>query len=106
MGVLLTFFNAVYWNSKGTNSLVTNFTGTSLTTSIVLYSASTQLGFCNLHRHFIVYDSIATLWIDIKDVFNPIIGLPLNVIIVSIGICLLIWLFVFLFQKQKKPRPV
>lgn len=90
MGVLLTLFNAVYWSSKSPSYLFTNFTGTSLTTSVVLYAASNQLGFCALHRHFIVYDCIATLWIDIKDVLEPMIGLPLNFVIVSIGIGLFV----------------
>lgn len=101
MGLLLTLFNAVYWNSYVTKSPINNLTGTSVTTSIIMYTASTQLGFCKLHRHFIVYDSIASIWVDMKEIIAPLIGFKINFLIVSIGVILLIWLIVYLVKKKK-----
>lgn len=102
MGLLLTLFNAVYWNSYATP--INNLTGTSVTTSIIMYTASTQLGFCKLHRYFIVYDSIASIWVDMKEIVEPLIGFKINFIIVTIGVILLIWLIIYLVKK-KKPGP-
>lgn len=102
MGLLLTLFNAVYWNSYVTP--INNLTGTSVTTSIIMYTASTQLGYCKLHRHFIVYDSIASIWVDMKEIVTPLVGFKINFAIVTIGIILLIWLVVYLVKK-KKPGP-
>lgn len=99
-GLFLLLFNAVFWSNC--TSPINNITGTSVTTSVVLYTASTQLKFCALHRHFIVYDSFASLWIDIKKIIDPIIGIKINFFIVLIGVVLVIWLIVFLVKKRKK----
>lgn len=101
MGLFLLLFNAVFWSNC--TSPINNLTGTSVTTSVVLYTASTQLKFCTLHRHFIVYDSLASLWIDIKKIIDPLICFRINFFIVAIGIILVIWLLVFLLSKKKKP---
>lgn len=104
MGLFLTLSNAVYWNNYGRKNFINNFTETSISTSLVLYAASTQLGFCQLHKHFIVYDSIASAWVDVKKIIDPTIGYGINFIVVLIGIILIIWLLVHLVKK-KKPGP-
>lgn len=100
MGLFLLLFNSVFWGRH--SSSINNITGTSVTTSVILYSASCQLKFCTIHRHFIIYDSIASLWVDIKEILDPIIGMKINFFIVLVGVILFIWLIVFLI-KRKKP---
>lgn len=103
MGIFLLGFNAVYWNNCSKESPINNITGTSISTSVILYAASTQLNFCHMHKHFIVYDSIASVWIDVKKIIDPLIGIKINFVVIILGIILIIWLLVFLFKKKKKP---
>ena len=39
MGIFLLGFNAVYWNNCSKESPINNITGTSVSTSIILYAA-------------------------------------------------------------------
>ena len=53
-----------------------------------------------MHKHFIVYDSIASVWIDIKKILDPLIGIKINFVVIILGIILIIWLLVFLLKKK------
>lgn len=100
MGIFLLSFNAVYWNNCSKKSPINNITGTSVSTSIILYAASTQLNFCIIHKYFIIYDSIASVWIDIKKILDPLVGIKINFVVIILGIILIIWLLVFLLKKK------
>ena len=100
MGIFLLSFNAVYWNNCSKESPINNITGTSVSTSIILYAASIQLNFCLIHKYFIIYDSIASVWIDIKKILDPLIGIKINFVVIVSGIILIIWLLVFLLKKK------
>ena len=66
----------------------------------ILYAASIQLNFCLIHKYFIIYDSIASVWIDIKKILDPLIGIKINFVVITLGIILIIWLLVFLLKKK------
>lgn len=103
MGLFLLSFNVAYWNNCEKESSINNITGTSVSTTVILYAASIQLNFCKLHKHFIIYDGIASIWVDLKKILDPFIGIKINFVIVGIGIILVIWLIIFLLKKRKKP---
>lgn len=103
MGLFLMFYLAIGWRGYFNMTPINNIAGTSLITSIILYTASVQLNYCQTHRCFIIYDSIASLWVDIKKIVGPIVGMPINFIIVLIGIILFIWLLILLVKQRKKP---
>lgn len=103
MGMFLLTFNVAYWNNCSKESSINNITGTSVSTTVILYAASVQLNFCRLHKHFIIYDGVASVWVDLKKILDPIIGIKINFLIVGIGIILVIWLIIFLLKKRKKP---
>lgn len=105
MGILLLVFNVIFWSNCTKVSPINNITGTSISTSLVLYSASVRLNFCQLHRTFIVYDSFASIWIDLKKIVDPIIGAQINLVIVISGVVLIVWLIMFVWKKWKKPGP-
>lgn len=103
MGILLLVFNVIFWSNYTKVSPINNITGTSVSTSLILYSASVRLNFCQLHRTFIVYDSFASIWIDLKKIVDPMIGAQINLIIVISGVSLIIWFISFMWKKLKKP---
>lgn len=105
IGAVLLTFNIIFWSNVQDRIPVNNISGTSITTSVVLYSASIQLRYCPIHRCFILYDSLASLWIDIKQILDPILATNINAIVVLIGIILFIWLIWFIIYKRKKPGP-
>lgn len=105
IGAILLIFNLSFWSNVQDRIPVNNISGTSLTTSAVLYTASIQLRYCSIHRCFIIYDSIASLWLDIKQILNPLWATSINSIVILIGIILFVWLIWFIIRKRKKPGP-
>lgn len=92
MSLIITLYIVIhkYPNSK---SYINDISGSSVITTVVLYSASSELGFCNLHRTFIVHNFIGTLWVDIKFIFIKEFCILINILYVFVFIILLIKLY-------------
>lgn len=64
---------------------------------------SKQLGFCRLHRHFIVYTSAVSYCIKFQDDIGfGFLLTSMRWFIIAVGICLFIWLMIYAKKKNIK----
>lgn len=99
------FFLLFYFinNQQNTNwSDVRHFSGTSISTTVVFYAASIELKFCNIHRAFIVYNGINTVWLDWRRLIPVDISTWVTIGLVCLGLILFLILFRFLLKKKKE----
>lgn len=89
---VLTSYIAIHKYSWS-KTYINDISGTSIITTVVFYSASSELGFCNLHRNFIIHNFMGTLWIDVKIIFIKEICIVVNIIYVFVFIVLLLELY-------------
>ena len=103
MSILLILFNSMYWSNFSRESFTNNVVGTSFSTTVFIYVASAELHFCRLHQHFIIFDGITSLWLDVRKIVNPLFGIKINLILVIIWFLLTICLIIQQIKKRKKP---
>lgn len=97
--ILSSFIVLHKWNA-GNNTFINNITGTSITTSFIIYTASHELGFCAMHKTFIIYDTITSIWIDVRSVISlKIVCCITNWLLVVFAIGLFLWLIKFIKKK-------
>lgn len=61
MSFALSCFVALHSFNLTDHTFVNNVSGTSITTSFIVYAAAQELGFCTMHKTFIVYDTLASI---------------------------------------------
>ena len=81
---------------------INNVSGTSIATSFIVYIAAQELGFCAMHKTFIVYDTLASMWIDVRSMIKLKIAYWIgNLLVIAFAIFLYCWLFRFLIKKAR-----
>lgn len=99
MSVVLSCF-IIFSNYNREYYFINNVSGTSIFTTLIVYTTAKALGFCALHRTFIVYDTVASIWIDVRSMINVKIVCCLgNWIVILFAIVLYCWLLIFELKK-------
>lgn len=102
MSFALSCFVVLHDFNSTNYTFINNISGTSITTSFIIYAIAQELGFCAMHKTFIVYDTITSIWIDVRSIIKLKITYWVgNLLVIAFAIFLYCWLFRFLIKKVR-----
>ena len=101
MSFALSCFIVLYDFNSTNYTFINNISGTSITTSFIIYATAQELGFCAMHKTFIVYDTITSIWIDVRSIIKLKITYWIgNLLVIAFALFLYWWVFRFLIKKS------